>query len=488
MARMVDSYPQETTVYVNGNPIHVTYVVQNGEVSIVSAEGGTVTVQLDGEDIREAVSLDDIEIAKEMVEKEVEQGIEHEEEVVQEQIEEEQQATEELEKVKEVRQDAILEQPEKSEEARVEQEEKIEAAVEQAEEQKQGVLEQQEKMEDIRVEQEEKVAEVVTQEDERKEIVVEEQERRETITLEQEEKTEEAVKQDYVKHPFPEYQTVDEIVDRIDESHFEKHVLGYDKKSDKSFEENKEFEQERFGEKLDVQTFEDYQQHASDTLTDPDTKFFVGEKGNNENALFAYNEETNTYIVVPVDESHSATMYRPEEGMKKFEKANKWEINNTTNELPEIHEGIQNIYPELDQEQAQQEALAPEVQQQEVSEEQKIEEEKETQTEATTIEQSSAEPEQEQEKDHLSQINDKYDSMLENRLNDLNENVKKGYVDEDEVEDEKEKVNEAIERARQEAIKAEMRAASQSTCQHVGTYSQQRYWRKCFRHEEYDFM
>lgn len=260
---MINSSPQTMIVFVNGKTINVTYVVQDGKVHFLNAEGNAVVKdQIENEQqIKEEIeaTLAEIEQAKEIVEKKVEEEIQRKPEVVEEKTEEAQQTTQNLNEADETRQKDVLEQQEKAEETCVKQEEKAAEAVAQEEERVKSVLEEQEK---AKVEEEEKIAETTDQETSQNTSSSEEQ-------------------KNYIRYPFPEYKSVEEIVDRIDETHFKKHVVN-----------RKEFENESYGEKVDIHSLEDYQQHAADTLMDPQTEFYVGEKGNNENTLFAYNDQT----------------------------------------------------------------------------------------------------------------------------------------------------------------------------------------------------
>ena len=138
------------------------------------------------------------------------------------------------------------------------------------------------------------------------------------------------------------YKNVEEISDRIDcVTKVSKHVYG---------QKGNEFNDPSRGQPQNIHTMADYRQHAIDTMKDPATSCFVGQNGSDKNALFFYNKNTNTYLVVPQDSTASATMYRPNDSEQKFSEKHAKQVD-AQGRLPEIKSGAYDLLPQLEKDQ-----------------------------------------------------------------------------------------------------------------------------------------
>jgi len=111
-----------------------------------------------------------------------------------------------------------------------------------------------------------------------------------------------------------------------------------------------EFRDKTLGPVVDIQTQENFRQHAQQTLESYQTKCFQVEQGFEKGARYFYNEQSNTMIVVPGDKNLEPTMYRPDTHEKKFEE----KIEKTSRQQgyePEIKRGIYELIPELSEQQ-----------------------------------------------------------------------------------------------------------------------------------------
>ena len=132
---------------------------------------------------------------------------------------------------------------------------------------------------------------------------------------------------------------LDELAKEIAEHSYQKHIL-----------EKKEHENKSLGIELNITTPEQFQGHIRETLEDEKTQCFRVEQGVQQGTLYFYNDQTNTYIMVPSQEDLEPTAFRPEDHEKKFE----IKKNRATDEQgyePEIQHGIYELVPELKREQ-----------------------------------------------------------------------------------------------------------------------------------------
>jgi len=132
---------------------------------------------------------------------------------------------------------------------------------------------------------------------------------------------------------------IDELAKEIAEHSYQKHIL-----------EMKEHEDKSLGIELNINTPEQFQQHIRETLEDEQTRCFRVEQGVQQGTLYFYNDQTNTYIVVPSQEDQKPTAFRPEDHEKKFEDKIDRTVKNQ-GYTPEIQHGIYELVPELKREQ-----------------------------------------------------------------------------------------------------------------------------------------
>ncbi|NTU49795.1 MAG: hypothetical protein HGA87_02700 [Desulfobulbaceae bacterium] len=179
------------------------------------------------------------------------------------------------------------------------------------------------------------------------------------ITPEEMEKIREKVKEKHKQDKQQEtlnYNKVEEVADRVHYvDKFTDHVAGNGRRTTNV----NEFKDPRLGPVQNVETMSDYREHIINTMKDPETKCFIGQNDSDKNALFLYNEKTNTYIVVPEDQKHSATMFRPEDFGEKFKEKHRKQMD-SQGQLPEIKQGVYELLPSLENAQAEQKTIGQE--------------------------------------------------------------------------------------------------------------------------------
>lgn len=120
--------------------------------------------------------------------------------------------------------------------------------------------------------------------------------------------------------------------------------------ADHAFEKHKlEFQDKHLGPEIKIETKEDFEKHILATLESSETKCFKVEDGFEKGTCYFYNQETNTFIVVPGEKSLEPTCFRP----KDFEIKLDAKIEKTTREQgfePELKNGINELLPELKKE------------------------------------------------------------------------------------------------------------------------------------------
>lgn len=159
------------------------------------------------------------------------------------------------------------------------------------------------------------------------------------------------------------YPSVDDIVSRINldegkHDKYNKHVLGQ-----KNPARTNEFYDPRLGSDSDsvvtIDTRGDYVFHAIETLTSDKTQFFLASKVSEKNALYGYNKDTNTIIIINPSHIDHSTMYRPckdlgngffRDDPNQFYQKHQNQLD-ASGQLPEIKTGIENILPWLKQDQ-----------------------------------------------------------------------------------------------------------------------------------------
>lgn len=114
-----------------------------------------------------------------------------------------------------------------------------------------------------------------------------------------------------------------------------------------AFEKHRlEFQNTNIGPEIKIETKEDFEKHILATLESSETKCFKVEDGFEKGTCYFYNQETNTFIVVPGEKNLEPTCFRP----KDFERKLDAKIEKTTREQgsePELKNGIHELLPEL---------------------------------------------------------------------------------------------------------------------------------------------
>lgn len=101
-------------------------------------------------------------------------------------------------------------------------------------------------------------------------------------------------------------ETVEAIAGRIAAGHaFDGHVV-----------DKREFQNERYGPSMPIETREEFKQHLVRVLESTETLCFTSESNQ---ADFFYHPATNTLVVLPSDPHAHPTAYRPDDGLEKFE-------------------------------------------------------------------------------------------------------------------------------------------------------------------------
>lgn len=114
-----------------------------------------------------------------------------------------------------------------------------------------------------------------------------------------------------------------------------------------AFEKHRlEFQNTNIGPEIKIEAKEDFEKHILATLESSETKCFKVEDGFEKGTCYFYNQETNTFIVVPGEKNLEPTCFRP----KDFERKLDAKIEKTTREQgsePELKNGIHELLPEL---------------------------------------------------------------------------------------------------------------------------------------------